>query len=60
MRENVVLRLLVLALKKVLHVLTGFEGSWDYSRTGLYFSLTQWQMGSVCRKAVIEVRVGGD
>ncbi len=59
-RENVLLRLLVLDLKKVLRVLPGFETIWDYSRSGLHSLLAQWQRDSVCRKMVIEMRLGGD
>ncbi len=49
-RENASLRLLVLVLKKALRVLTGFETSWDYSRSWLHFLLARWQMDRACWK----------
>lgn len=49
-KENALLRLLVLVLKKVLRMLTGFETSWDYSRSGLHFFLARRQMDRACRK----------
>lgn len=49
-RENTAMRFLVLALKRAVKMLTGFQTSWDYSRSALHFLLARRQINQFCQE----------